>query len=379
MRILYIINRVGCGGAEKQLHDRAVELARRGHSVGVISMAPFLDLERSLNVSRVETFTLGLEARSGLPAALKAYAGIVRRFAPDVIHSHLFWSSLLARTARLLPAAMRGGRRPVLVCSSHSQSEPSRARFVAYRLTDRLGDAWVSVSREGIAVHEAAGAIRRGAARWMPNGVELGRFQPNAAIRQAVRSELDVGAQFVWLALGSFHAEHKDYSTMLRAFARVPDSGSLLLIGGEGALLGEKRELAASLGLDARVRFLGPRSDAERLLQAADAYVMSSQTEGMPNVLLQAAASGLPIVTTDVGEASAIVEDARGGFVVPPRDPARLAGAMSRLEAMDADARRGLGETGRAHVAEHFDFARVVDRWEDLYRDVYARKGRSVA
>jgi glycosyltransferase involved in cell wall biosynthesis len=95
----------------------------------------------------------------------------------------------------------------------------------------------------------------------------------------------------------------------------------------------------------------------------------------MPNVLLQAAASGLPIVTTNVGEASAIVQDGRGGFVVEPRNPERLAEAMTRVEQMDDLTRRQFGDAARTHVAQHFDFARVVDRWEALYRELLAAKG----
>jgi len=370
MRILYLINVVGCGGAEKQLHDRAIALVRRGHSVGVVSMMPFADFEESLRAGGVQTFTLGLQGRETVAKVALGYLRILRAFDPDIVQSHLFWSSMFARAVTLLPAAVRG-RSAVLVCSSHSQAEYPRARYLAYRLTHRLADAWTSVSREGIAVHEAAGAVPRGEARWMPNGVDLSRFRPDAAAREQVRSELGVGSRFMWLAVGSFHAEWKDYGTMLRAFARVPGE-SALFIAGEGALLEEKRALAGSLGLAERVRFLGLRSDVERLLQAADAYVLSSMTEGMPNVLLQAAATGLPIVTTDVGEARAIVEDGRTGLVVPAKSPEPLAGAMVRVEQMSLPARRQLGAAAHDYVAARYDFERVVDRWEALYRELVA-------
>jgi len=373
MRILYITNVVAYGGAEKQLHDRAAALVRRGHTVAVVSMMPFRAFEASLGGLGVQTFSLGLGGRATVPRALREYLRVLRVFDPDIVHAHLFWSSMFSRMVRLLPPAARGRAR-VLVCSSHSQAEYPRARYLAYRLTNPLGDAWTSVSREGIAVHEAAGAIPRGSARWTPNGVDLGRFRADPAARLAVRAELGVGERFMWLALGSFEAEWKDYGTMLRALARVP-AGSLLFIGGDGALLEEKRQLAASLGLAERVRFLGLRPDPERLLQASDAYVMSSQTEGMPNVLLQAGATGLPVVTTNVGEASAIVQDGRTGLVVEPRNPERLAEAMVRIEQMDPARRRELGDAARDYVAASFDFERVVDRWEALYRELLLAKG----
>jgi len=373
MRILYVVNQMARGGVEIQLRDRAAALVRRGHTVAVVSMMRFLDFEQSLEDAGVETAALGLDDRWSAPRALVRFAGVLRRFRPDVVHSHLFWATLFARTVRVIPPAFRGPWR-VLVCSSHAQKEESSSRYVAYRLTSPLGDAWTSVTREGIAVHEAHGAIAPGTARWTPNGVDIGRYRQDDTARTEAREELAVGNAFVWLALGSFRDETKDYSTMLDAMARVSGQ-SLLLIGGEGRLLEEKRALANRLGIAQRVRFLGLRSDVERLLQAADGYVLSSQTEAMPNVLLQASASALPVVTTDVGEASAIVEDGRGGVVVPRRNPQRLADAMRHVETLDPSTRRRMGEVGRARVAEQFDFDRVVNRWVALYEELLAAKG----
>jgi glycosyltransferase involved in cell wall biosynthesis len=110
-------------------------------------------------------------------------------------------------------------------------------------------------------------------------------------------------------------------------------------------------------------------------MSAADGYVMSSAWEGMPMVLLEAAAAGLPIVSTAVGGNREVVADDESGFLVPPRDADALARGMARLGALSAPELRAMGERGRERVRSRYGLARVADRWEALYREMLARKG----
>ena len=109
-------------------------------------------------------------------------------------------------------------------------------------------------------------------------------------------------------------------------------------------------------------------------MSAADGYVMSSAWEGMPMVLLEAAAAGLPIVATTVGGNHEVVVHERTGFLVPPRDDAALASGMLRLAELSGAERRLMGERGREHIRSHYGLARVADRWEEIYRAVLGRK-----
>jgi glycosyltransferase involved in cell wall biosynthesis len=164
---------------------------------------------------------------------------------------------------------------------------------------------------------------------------------------------------------------------MLRAFARVRARvpGAVLLLVGKGSLRDETEAVVHELGLGDQVRFLGVRSDIAELVGAADGYVMSSAGEGMPMVLLEAAAGGLPIVSTRVGGNHEVVRDGESGYLVPPRDADALGEAMLRLMALDPPARRAMGDRGREHVRAHYELHRVVERWEELYREVQERKG----
>jgi glycosyltransferase involved in cell wall biosynthesis len=373
MRVLFVIGTMGRGGAEIQVKELALELASRGHAVGIVVMLPFLDFEDALRAGGIEAMSLGMARGVPTARAVVALARFARRFKPDVVHAHMYAGILLSRAVRCLPPGVRG-KWKALVCTSHSGKERTRARYLAYRLTSSLSEQWTSVSRDGLANYRAHGALGSGAAVYVPNGIDTERFRPDPSSREETRAALGIGDEFMWLAVGSFNNEDKDQSNLLHAFARLVKAGSPseLVIAGNGVLLDDKRALASALDIDDRVRFLGMSSEVPLLLRAADAYVLSSQQEALPLAVLEAAATALPIVTTDVGDCSLVVNDGKGGFVVPPRDSERLASAMARVEALDACARLRMGEAARELVLAEFSLSALVERWERMYRDLGA-------
>ena len=132
-------------------------------------------------------------------------------------------------------------------------------------------------------------------------------------------------------------------------------------------------QLASTLGISSEVRFLGTRTDVPRLMAAADAYVMASAWEGLPMGLLEASASALPIVATDVGGNHEIVRDRISGELAPAKNPAALADAMLRIVERSVDSRRSMGLAGRQHVRQHYSLSAVVDQWEQLYESLLQR------
>jgi glycosyltransferase involved in cell wall biosynthesis len=164
---------------------------------------------------------------------------------------------------------------------------------------------------------------------------------------------------------------------MLRAFTELTARSGrphLLMICGVGGEEDSLRTLAADSGISGAVRFLGMRRDVPELMGAADAYVQSSRTEGLPMALLEASSCGLPIVATSVGGNLEIVEHGRTGLLVPPNDPQALAAAMIELDGMTDLARAAMAEAGRTHTEKEFDRASVLDSWEHLYLTYLNRK-----
>ncbi len=365
MRILFLINTMGRGGAEVQVRDLALRLVQRGHSVAVVVLLPYEDFEAQLVEGGVATFSLGMtKGRPSIGALTKLWE-IAKRFQPEVVHAHLFGAILLARLAFAAPRALL--KRPVVVGTSHCPHEKTTSRYSAYRATARLSDAFTCVSRRGLEEHERHHAAKAGSMLYTPNGIDAGAFEQIGRLREHGRRSLGVGSAFTWLAIGSFRDEQKDYGTLLRAFASMGGADQLVVAGG-GKLLSEKRSLASSLGIAERTHFLGLRADVPTLLASADAYVMSSAWEAMPIVLLEAAAARLPVIATDVGDVDQLIVSGETGFLVPRKDEESLRRSMMQLNTLSLGERRALGDRLSAHVKAKFDLGVVTARWEALYR-----------
>jgi glycosyltransferase involved in cell wall biosynthesis len=236
----------------------------------------------------------------------------------------------------------------VVISTIHSLAESSqrsdkiRGRDLVYRLTDCLADATVAVSQAAADRHLGARAASR--IRVIPNGVDTSAFYP--------ATERRPNPEFTWLAVGRLMWK-KDYPTLLEAFAQL--GHGRLLIAGTGPDETTLRERAP-----AGVELLGARSDVPQLMRTADAFVLSSVVEGLPMVLLEAAASGLPCVATDVGG----VRETGVALVVPPRDSAALAAAMRHV--MD-------GKAPPPMLSERFAMEAVTSQWEALYAELVER------
>jgi glycosyltransferase involved in cell wall biosynthesis len=375
LRILFLSTSMGMGGADSQLLSAAQELRRRGHEIFIISMTPLGPM--GLEARKVGLFTESLEMRRGVPdpRGLLRLARFVRSWRPDVVHSHMVHANLLARAVRFLAPV------PALVSTIHNINEGGRARMAAYRLTNGLVDHMTIVSEAAANRFVEDRIVPERLLRVIPNGVNIDHYRNvPPEIRESLRRLLDLTGSFVWLAVGRFETA-KDYPNMLRAFARVRErrpEAHLLLVG-RGSLQEETEVLVRELGLAESVRFLGVRSDIPEVMSAADGYVLSSAWEGMPMVLLEAAAAGLPTVATRVGGNHEVVRDGETGFLVPPSDDAALAEAMLKLMALPVSERRAMGDAGHHHVRSHYGLGRVAERWEELYREVLARKGLVLA
>lgn len=376
LRILIVSTDFGGGGAEEQVMLLIRSFVRLGHEVHWASLqdvGPYADDVAAVGVPAI---SLGMQRGRADPRGVVRLAREVLRFRPHVVHSHMVHANLLARVTRLL-APM-----PVLVSTAHSLTEGARWRELAYRLTDPLCTLTTNVSHAAVDRYIRVGAAPARKIRYFPNGLEMSRFPRRDADRRArARNALGVDGEFVWLAAGRL-APEKDFPSMLRAVACLPaDHPPLsLMIAGDGpervALEGLREELELPTE---RIRFLGQRKDMPDLMQAADAYVMSSVFEGLPMVLLEASASGLPIVATGVGGNPEVVKDGASGLLVPPHDPVMLADAMLRVMTMAPEERAAWSEAGRQHIEHTYRLDRVVDRWLELYSDLLARRHRGPA
>ena len=343
-RVAFLVTGLDPGGAELQVVALARALRSRGTEVAVFAL-------------RMGPLAAELEA-AGIPAAKFRLAPLLR-FRPHVLHAHLFHANLAARLARLfLPV-------PVVISTVHSLAESSRRsakigrRDLAYRFTDALADVTVFVSTAAANRHLRANAVSAARTRVIPNGVDTERFRPDPETRARTRAALGLDGEFVWLAAGRLMWK-KNYPLLLGAMQRQP--AGVLLIAGAGPDEADLRAAAPP-----NVRFLGARSDVPDLMNAADAFVLCSAVEGLPMVLLEAAASALPCVATDVGGVPEAVLTGRTGLLSPPGDEDALSHAMAQLVALPAPERAAMSHAARDYALARFDLRAVVEQWQRLY------------
>lgn len=369
-RNIFLTTGLAYGGAETQLVNLATRLKKRGWDVRVVSMLPPQAFTEELAAAGIPLATLNMRRGVPDPRAVFRLVRILRQWRPHIVHSHMVHANLLARVARIFYSV------PVVISTAHNLKEGGRWREIAYRLTDFLADLTTNVSRAAVNRYIQVGAVPKNKIIFIPNGIDTNRFRFRQSDRLRLKDKLQLANKFVWLAVGRFE-EAKDYPNLLRAFKIVVSEhvGVTLLIAGKGSLFENIKDMANTLGLEKNVKFLGVRDDIPELMSAADAYVMSSAWEGLPMVLLEAAACELPIVATDVGGNSEIVLHNISGYVIPPRHPEALAAAMLKVMSLSEDERKAMGRAGRAHIEANYSLDSVVDQWERLYIDLLHRKG----
>lgn len=355
----------GIGGAERQLLLIARGLRSRGWRVTVVALsgqgsAALGDLAAS------QIPLVCLHMRKGLadPRGWLRFHRWLRRERPDVVHAHLPHAAWFARWSRLA-APVR-----VLVDRLHTTATGGPRRRLGYRASAWLADSVTAVSQPVAETHRAAGMVPAARLLVLPNGVDLDACAPNPAVRQRLRAELRLqDSDFLWLAAGRL-APVKDYPTLFAAFALLPPSARLI-VAGHGPQYDELRALAACLDIRSRVRFLGFQRQPLRWMQAADGLVLSSRWEGLPMVLLEAAACALPAVATDVPGTRQLAS-LLPGPLTPPGDNAALAHSMRTLMETEPDERLRIGQEARRQVAAQFSLDTALDRWEALYAQLLA-------
>jgi glycosyltransferase involved in cell wall biosynthesis len=361
-RIVLVSTALRFGGAEIQVLQLARHLRARGWDVHLVSMVAPEAFTAELAEFNVRLHSLEMEAGRPDPRALFRLASLIRSIRPRILHSHMVHANILTRLTRLLTWT------PVCISTIHTADDGGRIWQWGYRLTDPLCDLTTHVSRLALRRYIGIRAVPERKMRHVPNGIDTERFKPRPTIRARVREGMGFRDEFVWLAVGRFEPP-KDYGNLLNAFQSVyrEDPTCVLLLVGEGPEDTFMRKWVKERGLEGTVRFLGLRRDVPDLMNAADAFVMSSRREGLPLVLLEAAASGLPIVTTDVGGTREIVEHEETGFVTPPLDSDALSEGMVRMLRLPHAQRLTLGRNGRLHVTQTYTIGKVMDQWEALY------------
>lgn len=388
LRVALVAGTLAQGGAEKQLVFTARALLEAGADVRVFSLTRGELHESALRALGVEPVWVG---RFGNPALRTvALARALHSFRPHIVQSAHFYTNLYACLVAPLFGAISIGT----VRSDVEFEMRTNGRWGTHLL--RAPAALILNSHAALRNALALG-IPAERMHVLPNAIDLDEFDERALVGAAAVGAAAVGAGqppstpgeteperggIVVIGVGSF-IRAKRFDLFLRALAHARASGAPL----RGVLVGDGPErvaleaLAGELGLlpDA-VSFAGRRNDVPALLSRASVYLLSSEHEGFPNVLLEAMAARLPVVATPAGDAAVVVDDGATGFVVPHGDVEAMAARLGEL-AMSSELRARLGEAGRRRVETSYTCDAMRLRVAALHRAVATRLGnrRSLA
>lgn len=217
----------------------------------------------------------------------------------------------------------------------------------------------------------------------MPNGVDGERFAPGPD-RSGLRARLRIPAEAVVAAFVATLDRAHDFKRLDVAIDAVAelDAGALhLVVAGGGDLLADFRARAQRASIGDRVHFLGavPHPELPDVLRAADAFLLTTEPpESFGIVLIEAMATGLPVLASDYPGVGAVVDDGENGLLVPQGDVAAVAAGLGRLLEMGADGRLALGAAGRAKAEREWNWPRLLDRMDGAYAEaIEARRARS--
>lgn len=364
MRILQVISTLKTGGAERMLANLVRHLRRAGHAVGVVSMhdPEGISVEGDLRADGVTVFLLGQKPGLDL-RMIPRFASALRSFLPDLLHTHL---SVLKY---VLPALAFSRRYPIVhTLHNLAQHEAGRPERAIQQLAFRTYVAPVAI---GAAVAQSMLRVYHLAPRkTIPNGIPVADFAPPVGARERIRASLAIAPSAPIFATVGRLMQQKNHAQLLAAFrsARLRETGAHLLLAGGGALRGALERQVFDLGIGDRVHFLGPRDDIPCILAAADAFVLPSLWEGNPLSVIEAMASGKPVVATAVGCVPELVSAATGRLV-PPRNTAALEAAMWEL-ANDLPIARAMGAAAARAARERFDASVMAKSYQQLYREL---------
>lgn len=369
-KVLHFITCLGDGGAQSCLAALCAFDTKCDHLV--VSLSDHGKYGPLLEAKGVSVVSIGMKRGRVSLAGLWRMWRLVRRERPDTVQTWMYHADLLGGIIARLAGQRNivwGIRHSTLVPSESARSTILVARLCAHlsRLVPRRIACCAEKARE---VHSGIGYDSTRMVV-IPNGYDLSVFRPDVQARQRLRRELSLSPSEPVIGFVARFDPQKDHDNLLRALAVLHRQGEcpVCLLVGTGLVTGNAAlaDRIVALGLRDRVRLLGRRNDIPAVMNALDLHVMSSAFgEAFPNVLSEAMACGTPCVSTDVGDAAAIVGFT--GQIVPPRDPQALAAAIAQmLLEHDCPEWPERCEAARRRVSDHYSIEKMVESYQDVW------------
>ncbi len=354
---------MGYGGQEIRILKESCGMQGRGHRVIIIAQDDSEIIERAKKAG-LETEVVSYRKKDYV-GTLKRFRALIKSYSPDIINTHSSRDSWLATVAARTVTVS-----PVIVRTRHI-STPVSTSFTSgliYRRLPRKIITTADAIKEQLISRNRVG---RGKLITIPTGIDLSLYDPKKPFND-IRVELSLAPKTRLVGMVSVLRSWKGHDYFIGASKGVQKlfpKTRFLIVGG-GPRYEDLKGRVKEAGLENFVIMTGHRDDVPDVLRSLDIYAQPSYAnEGIPQSVIQAMAMGLPVVSTDLGPLTEIVEDGLNGITVPVRDSQKLGAAISRLLGDEA-LRARLGANGRERVEERFTIGRMLDTTEGLYREL---------
>jgi glycosyltransferase involved in cell wall biosynthesis len=384
IKVTHIIAGLEADGAETVLHTLASRMNRDRFENEVISLTNMGPMAERLKASGVRVRALGMRRGTPNPYHLVRLSRWLKKSQPSVVQTWMYHADLLGGIA-----AGIAGKAAVVWGIHHTNLDPSQnkrltiwtARMCA-QLSSRIPKRIVCCSEASRQAHVRFGYAGQ-KMEVIPNGFDLHEFHPDADARRSLRLELGIAEEAPLIGMAArFHVQKGQRNFIEaagRLHSRMPEVHFVLCGKGTDDNNRELKLWIDQAGADLRevCHLLGGRGDMPRLFAGLDIATSASLSEAFPMAVGEAMACGTPCVVTDVGDSKMMVYDT--GRVVPTEDPQALADAWQGLLAEGRTAREQMGFAARNRIEQRFAVSAIVERYQELYREVATLAGSAPA
>jgi sugar transferase (PEP-CTERM/EpsH1 system associated) len=366
IRIMHVVQSLEVGGLENGVVNLLNRLSGEGFDHVVCCLTHAGKLVERIQAKDVKIVEVGLKTDK-FHFPVLTLRRLIRGFAPDILHTR-GWSTVDG----IFAARVAGVARVIHGEHGREAADPhglNRKRNMIRKFLSPMVDQFVTVSDDlrswltqqvGISAHKVT---------TIHNGVDTQKFSPEG--RSAARRQLALeDAVFAIGTVGRLDPV-KDHMSLLRAFAPLT-RGALpvrLIIVGDGPMRRAIELEIGALRIGDYVELLGEKQNVSMFLKAFDSFVLTSIAEGISNTILEAMASGLPVVATRVGGNPELIEDGVSGQLVGARDAPAMTTALGRY-LLEPSVRVAHGDAGRMRAAQKFSLERMAERYRELYRSI---------
>ncbi|MGC4006160.1 MAG: glycosyltransferase [Pirellulales bacterium] len=365
LRVLFAINNLDVGGAEMLTYELLRRIDRERFAVELACMSKAGELGEKLR-NEIPVHAHFLRKKYDV-RVLWRLTRLLRRGRFDAIVTvgagdRMFWGRVCAGLART----------PVIVSALHSTGWPDVVGRLN-RLLTPWTDAFVGCAEPHAEYLRDVEKFPADRVHWIPNGVDTQKFHPRAAAE--IKAEFHIPGDAPVVGIVAQLRPEKNHELFLEMAAKIVRSQprTHFVMIGHGPRRAALETLADDLGLAAQTHFLGARPDVPRLLGMFDVFTLTSRIEANPVSILEAQATGVPVVAVRVGSIPSTVIDGQTGYLANPGDGDALADKVVRLLANPA-LRETLGRQARENVIAHWSLERMVCGYEDLLTNLYEQK-----